>query len=267
MVTRGGFTRAITRAIGPAYRDALGQDASVPPIDLPLAQAQHAAYVAALRELGVDVVVLPEGGFADGCFVEDTAIVVGSYALVTRPGAPSRRPETEAVAAALAESGAVMTHMQEPATLDGGDVLRLGNRLLVGRSARTNEAGIAALTAFGRDIGVEVQELPVPADTLHLKCHATAPIHGLVVVARDVLPRELVPPGWTMVKIPDEEAYAANTLGVGDTVFVADGHPETRARIAATGARVRVLATSEIAKAAGSLTCLSLFVPVALRRS
>ncbi|MFO0745212.1 MAG: hypothetical protein U1F43_05970 [Myxococcota bacterium] len=101
----------------------------------------------------------------------------------------------------------------------------------------------------------------VPAGTLHLKCHATAPLPGLVVVARDVLPLDLVPAGWTIVKIPDEEAYAANTLGLGATVIAAAGFPQTVARIAAAGARVRVLDTTEIAKAAGSLTCLSLIVP------
>lgn len=258
-----GGVHAVTRAIGAAYRDALGQCADVPPIDLPLAQRQHAAYVAALAELGAAVTTLPEGGFADGCFVEDTAIVVGRAALVTRPGAPSRRPETAAVARALGDLGLRLTTMEAPATLDGGDVLRLGDRLLVGRSERTNAEGIAALERFGAEVGLEIVTLDVPKDTLHLKCHATAPLPGLVVVARDVLPPALVPAGWRIVKIPDEEAYAANTVGMGDTVLVAAGYPETAARIAAAGARVRALDTTEIGKAAGSLTCLSLIVPAA----
>jgi dimethylargininase len=251
---------AVVRQIGPAYRDALGQSSEVTPIDLALAQAQHAAYVAALESLGVSVVVLPEGGFADGCFVEDTAIVVGRQALVTRPGAPSRRPEVDAVATALAALGVEVTRMAAPATLDGGDVLRLGDTLLVGRSDRTNAEGVTALTAWAAPRGLSVRAVDVPPGTLHLKCHATSPVAGVVVVARDALSAEHVPEGWRIVKIPDDEAYAANTLGVGDTVLVAAGYPATARALTAAGVAVLALDTSEIAKAAGSLTCLSLVV-------
>jgi len=90
-----------------------------------------------------------------------------------------------------------------------------------------------------------------------LKCHASSPIDGLVVVARDALAPEHVPAGWEIVKIPDDEAYAANTLGIGTTVLVAAGYPETARLLAARGLRVVALDTREIAKAAGSLTCLS----------
>lgn len=258
--TRSAPRKAIVRRIGPAFADALGQSPDVPPIDLTLAQRQHAAYVAALRDLDLVVLELGDDGLPDACFVEDTAIVVGDSALLTRPGAPSRRPEVAAVGAALVGLGVRVTPMQSPATLDGGDVLRLGARLLVGRSARTNDAGIAALEAFARPLGLEVRTLDVPATTLHLKCHATAPLDGLVVVAHDVIPAALVPHGWDIVKVPDQEAYAANTVGVGDTVLVAADYPEAAHAIAATGRRVVVLDTSEIAKAAGSLTCLSLLV-------
>jgi len=251
---------AIVRHLGAAYRDALGQSDEVAPIDLPLAERQHAAYVSALERLGLNVVALPEGGLADGCFVEDTAIVVGARALVTRPGAPSRRAEVEAVADALAALGVEVTRMAAPATLDGGDVLRLGDRLLVGRSDRTNDEGVAALAAWGAAHGLEVRAVDVPPGTLHLKCHATSPAPGVVVVARGALAPEHVPAGWQIVKIPDDEAYAANTLGADGKVLVAAGYPATARALADAGLEVVVLDTSEIAKAAGSLTCLSLVI-------
>jgi len=251
--------RAITRSIGPAYRDALGQDAGYA-IDLALAERQHAAYVATLRQLGVAVTVLPEGGFADGCFVEDTAIIIGGQALVTRPGAPSRRAETEAIADALLTLGLHVTTMHEPALLDGGDVLRMANKLFVGRSARTNEAGIQQLAAWTAPLGHAVIVVDVPPATLHLKCHATAPVPGLLVRARHALPDSWVPNDWDTIDLPDAEAYAANTLGIDQTIIIAAGYPETMKRIAATGRPVIALDTTEIAKAAGSLTCLSLLV-------
>ncbi|MCC6621460.1 MAG: N(G),N(G)-dimethylarginine dimethylaminohydrolase [Deltaproteobacteria bacterium] len=262
MTPRAAPRFAVVRRLGPAYAEALGQSPDAPPIDLARAQAQHAAYVAALKDLDLVVLELDDHGLPDACFVEDTAIVVGRDALLTRPGAPSRRAEVDAVGAALMGLGVRVTPMTEPATLDGGDVLRLGDRLLVGRSARTNDEGIAALEAYARPLGLAVHVLDVPPETLHLKCHATSPVEGLVVVARDVLPPEQVPPGWRIVKIPDKEAYAANTLGVGDEVLVAAGFPEAARAIAAAlpAGRVVTLDTSELAKAAGSLTCLSLLV-------
>lgn len=250
---------AIVRTLGPAFRDALGQDPSVA-IDLDLALLQHAGYVRALRQLGADVTVLFDGGFPDGCFVEDTAVIIGKNALITRPGAESRRPETGTIAASLEAMGLGLTVMADPALLDGGDVLKVGRRVFVGRSGRTNEAGIETLRAFVHDLSHELVVLDVAAETLHLKCHATAPLPGLLVMAHDVIPKRWVPNDWDTIEIPSHEAYAANTLGIDDTVLVAGGYPETAARIAAAGCGVRTLDTSEFAKAAGSLTCLSLIV-------
>ena len=138
------------------FVDALAALPPDPAIDPALARRQHAAYRAALTALGARVVALPpDDAHPDGCFVEDTAVVIDDLALVTRPGAPSRRGEGAAIAAALAPLVELAT-MDAPATLDGGDCLRLGRTLYIGRSARTNAAGIARAAEVFAPRGVRV---------------------------------------------------------------------------------------------------------------
>jgi dimethylargininase len=159
---------AITRPMSDRFVDALAALPPDPAIDPALARRQHAAYRAALTALGARVVALPpDDAHPDGCFVEDTAVVIDDLALVTRPGAPSRRGEGAAIAAALAPLVELAT-MDAPATLDGGDCLRLGRTLYIGRSARTS----GGHRAGGRGVtlrGVRVVAVDLPA-VLHLKC-------------------------------------------------------------------------------------------------
>jgi dimethylargininase len=247
----------LVRPVASSFADALAQQAPGAPIDVALAQAQHAAYVAALRGLGLGVRELPaEAAHPDGCFVEDMAVVAGDRALITRSGAPSRRGEAPSVAAALAGEGLELHQMAAPATLDGGDVLRVGQTLLVGRSGRTNAAGVEALRAAFGPLGYRVRAVAVPA-ALHLKCYLSSPRPGVLLAARG-----RVAPAWVeglgeVVWLPEEEAYAANVVGVGERVLVAAGHPRAAAALAALGLEPVALAVSEIAKADGSLTCLS----------
>lgn len=250
-------THAIVRAPSPRFIDALGQDPAVT-IDLSLALAQHAAYVDALRALGLAVVALPPmSDFADACFVEDTAVVFGDAALVNRPGAPSRQGEERTVAAALADIGLALTFMDAPATLDGGDVLRVGNIFFVGRSARTNREGLEALERFARHVDPDARVVPVdlPPGVLHLKCHASALSDDTVLAARG-LPLDL-PMRVRRLDIPEAEAFAANAVATPAGVLIAAGYPRTAEVLTAAGYRTRPLVTSEFAKADGSLTCLS----------
>lgn len=250
-------TRALVRSVAPSFADALVQQAPGAPIDVALAQRQHAAYVAALRGLGLTVRELPaEAAYPDGCFVEDMAVVAVGRALIARSGAPSRRGEAPSVAAALAGAGLEVTEMAAPATLDGGDVLRVGRTLLVGRSERTNAAGVEALRGAFEPLGFAVRAVAVPA-ALHLKCYLSSPRPGLLLAARG-----RVAPAWLeglgeVAWLPEEEAYAANVVGVGERVLVAAGHPQTQAALGSLGLEPVPLEVSEIAKADGSLTCLS----------
>lgn len=251
-------TRALTRGISDDFDEATTQTPSGERIDVGLARRQHTAYVAALRACGVDVVELPPlAGFADGCFVEDCAIQAGGIALVTRPGAPSRRGEAPSVGAAL---GAWMPTVQTrpPATLDGGDCLRVGTTWFVGRSDRTNAEGAARVGEVFAPRGFRVVEVQV-RDALHLKCVCARIDDERILVAHGALATDLFD-GFEVVEIPATESYAANVVSVNGHVLVAAGFPETARIVASLRLPVVTLDVSEIRKADGSLTCLSILV-------
>ena len=252
--------RALVRPPSLAFVDALGQVEGHAPIDLQLALRQHADYAEALGRVGCELVALPsDDDLPDACFVEDTAIVLGECALITRPGAPSRRPEVLAVAAALASHGLTLTMMEAPATLDGGDCLRLGTTIYVGRSARTNDLGVSFLRQMLSGHGITVVSVPLPPEVLHLKCVCARLDDDRVLVAEGALPEDTF--GETaLVRIPADEAYAANVLAVGGAVLCADGFPRTQETLESAGFRTIPLLTTEARKADGALTCMSILL-------
>jgi dimethylargininase len=227
------------------------------PIDLELAQRQHRAYAAELAALGCRLERLPAlPQQPDGVFVEDTAIVLEEGAVITRPGVASRRPEVESVAVALAQHLPVQ-RIESPATLEGGDVLRIGRTLYVGASARSNAAGIAQLSRLVRPQGFAVKGVSM-RDCLHLKS-------ALTFIPPDLI---LVNPAWVdpaefaarAVAVHAQEAFAANTLSVGGVTLMSAAYPRTREILEAMGVNVRALDVSELHKAEAALTCLSLLV-------
>jgi dimethylargininase len=244
--------RALVRSIPSSFAQALCAVPPERPIDVAVARAQHAAYCAALAACGA-VVEMIEGDEAcpDSCFVEDTAVVVGSTALITRPGAPSRRAETPAVASALGRWLDVVP-MTEAATLDGGDCMRVGDTIYVGRSARTTAAGIAQLAA----LGLRVVPVELPRGVLHLKCVCSPLGEDRVLLAEQSISPEVF--RADIVWVPASETYAANAVAIGRHVVVADGHPRTSEALAAAGFTVHAVPTSEVRKADGSLTCQSI---------
>lgn len=226
------------------------------PIDLERAEQQHAAYIDALRRQGTDVLILPaEPDLPDAVFVEDTAVVVEECAVVTRPGAASRRPEADSIAVAL-ERFRPLVRMQPPATLDGGDVLRVGRTFFVGRTPRTNDEGIRQLTEALVPHGYEVQAV-TPAGCLHLKSAVTSIGHETVLVNPEWIDVGLFS-RWQCVPVAREEPYGANALLVGDLVHLAASAPMTRRKLDALGFTTTTLDTSEFEKAEAALTCLSL---------
>lgn len=249
-------TRAITRGISDSFADAVVKAPSAEPIDVVRARAQHAAYVRALAGAGVEVLELPPAHpFPDACFVEDCALVASGVALITRPGAPSRQGEEIAVAGALERFVRIET-TAAPATLDGGDCLRMGKTWFVGRTPRTNARGAARVAeAFG-PLGYRVVEVPVH-DVLHLKCVCSPLDDQRVLVAKGALDPEVFA-GFHVLEIPAHESYAANVLSVNGHVVMADGFPETRRIVERAGFTVIALDVSELRKADGSLTCCSI---------
>lgn len=250
---------ALLRAVSPSWGRALRENDDGP-LDLRAAQAQQNAYALALEEAGVVVRVLPAGPEPDGCFTEDAAVVPGVQALATRPGAPSRRSEVRPVAQALADAGLIVHRMGPPGTLEGGDVLRVGDRYYVGLSRRSNEDGLRALERLGQRLGVRVCGVPIP-DTMHLKGAVTLADEGLAVVDPNQLDPAVVA-GWGLRVVEALEAVGANVLALGGgRVLVPAEAPRTAAALAARGLRCRLVPGAEIHRADGRLTCLSVRIP------
>jgi dimethylargininase len=225
-------------------------------IDVGVAVEQHQAYCRALESAGLTLTRVPaDDRFPDCCFVEDPALVIGDLRLITRMGAPSRRGEGEGLAGHLGW-GQEVARMREPATLEGGDVLVIDRRVYVGRTDRTNEAGITALWELAGRAGYEVVPVKM-GNILHLKSVVAHLGEGLLVVA---------PGGWDAslfdayerIEVPAAESYAANCRAVNDLVLIPAGHPRTREAIAAAGLETVEVATTEFAKAGGGVSCLSI---------
>jgi dimethylargininase len=225
-------------------------------IDARRAALEHEGYVAALRDAGIEVVVLAEvEAEPDATFVEDTAVLLGDVALLTRPGAHSRRAEVASVGDALATSFSIET-MTSPATLDGGDVLRIGDRLLVGLSSRTNAAGAARLEKIAMRVGLRVSTVTVDAG-LHLKSVCTALDARTILHDAAAIEAERLRPFATRLW-PVPEPAGANVLPLGDRVLCSADAPGTAARLRGAGYTVVTVALSTMHAADGALTCLSL---------
>jgi dimethylargininase len=248
---------ALTRAVPDSMEQCELTHLQRMPIDMTRALAEHAHYEAVLRSLGVDVVRLPPlPDLPDSVFVEDTAIVLDECAIITRPGAASRRGETPSTRDALAQLRDVR-EMMAPATLDGGDVLRLGRQLFVGMSSRTNRPGIDQLSDLAGLFGYRVTPVDV-AGVLHLKSAATAASDDVVVVNGTLVAPDAF--GVRSITVPVDEPAGANVLAIDNTVLCAANAPRTAELLANAGFSVIAVDNSELAKAEAALTCCSLLV-------
>ena len=228
------------------------------PIDVGVAAAQHAQYEEALRVLGCTVRhVPPAHDLPDSVFVEDVAIVLDEIAVITRPGAESRRPEREAVAAVVADYRPLQT-IAAPGTLDGGDVLRLGRTLYVGLSTRTNEDGARQLARHVAPFGYSVECVRTAA-CLHLKSAATAVESDRVLCNSEWIDTRVFR-HVDVIAIDPAEPHAANVLRLGHTIVCAASHERTAASLRARGYDVCMVDVSELAKAEAGVTCCSLII-------
>ena len=249
------FARALCRRPGPDFADGL-TTAGLGRPDFDRMLAQHDAYVAALRALGLEVEVLEAlPGFPDAYFVEDAALVFPGLAVVTRPGAPSRRDEAEALAPALARHRP-LARLEAPATLDGGDVLVVGRQVFVGLSDRTNPEGAAQLARLLAPHGYAVVPVPVAAG-LHFKSSVNWVGGDTLLLTAAFAGREELA-GFRRLVMDPAEAYAANTLWINGTLLTPSGFPRTRALLETLGLPIVELDMGETRKMDGGLTCLSL---------
>jgi dimethylargininase len=246
---------AITRDVSPSIESGLVTHVERVPLDYHRAVEQHEAYRALLRELGCEVFSLPaDDAYPDCVFVEDTAIVLEDVAVITRPGAESRRGEVDVVAEALARFRPLV-HIEAPATIDGGDVLVLDDRIYVGLSSRTNEEALAQLAQLtGREVvGVRTH------GALHLKTAITRISHDALLVNRDWV--DVAPfAGWTLIDVDPAEPFGANAVLLSGVVIYPTAFRRTRARLAQHGIDVRTVDADELAKVEGGVTCCSLLV-------
>jgi dimethylargininase len=249
---------AITRQVSPSIEKCELTHLEREPIDLEHARSQHAAYESCLAELGCRVCSLPpEQDLPDAVFVEDAAIVLDDLAVITRPGAPSRRPETASIEKALAPYR-IIRRIEPPATLDGGDVLRLGTTLYVGVSGRSDAAGIEQLRAHVAPFRYSVAAVPVRG-CLHLKSAVTQVGPETVLINRQwVDPAHFS--GMQRIDVSPEEPRGANALFIDGQVVYPDDLPRTAQRLHDAGISVRPVGVSELAKAEGGVTCCSLLV-------
>jgi dimethylargininase len=247
-----------TRAVSPTLADCELTHLERQPLDAVRASREHEAYEALLTELGATVRRLPaQPALPDAVFVEDTAVVLEEIAVITRPGAVSRRPETASTAAALA-AHRPLARIDDPGTLDGGDVLVAGRRVFVGLSSRSNRAAIDQLARVLRPLDYEV--VPVGfGGCLHLKSAVTRVADDLLLLNPQwVDPAVFV--GHRAVAVDPMEPHAANALALGGPVIHPLHFPRTRSRLEAEGLRVAPVAMSELAKAEAGVTCCSLIV-------
>jgi dimethylargininase len=247
---------ALVREIPDSFVRALVRHGT-PAIDVPLARRQHREYQHRLEEAGYDIIRLTANeDYPDCVFVEDAAVIVGTIAVITRPGAPSRRGETAAVADALGV-WLPLTEIKPPGTLDGGDVFILGDMVFAGRSERTNADGIAQLAAIAATQGLGLTAVGV-YDTLHLKSAVLPLDPETVLVAPQAVDEEQLA-GLRIVYQPIEERLASSALPLRDgRLLVTAASPRTAALLADMGHRAVEIDVSQIQAADGGLTCMSI---------
>jgi len=244
--------RALVREIGDRYKSCLSTHPLHSTLDLALAREQHAAYCNALAELGLEIIrVQRDDERPDSVFVEDNVVVHKDKALICRMAKMPRRGEETGVEAVIKQYLRVK-RATSPATVEGGDVVHLDDKLISGISQRTNPEGIAQMQAW---LEVPVATIFDPG-IMHLKSYVTY-LGRNTMIATEKYATHPALEGFQMIIPPGNDEYAADTLAVGDTVLMAKGYPEAHVMVKEAGFDVVVLNVSEIQKCDGALTCMS----------
>lgn len=227
--------------------------------DYNLALKQHDNYIAALKKCGVDVTVLPAiEEYPDSCFVEDTAVLTRKCAIIDNPGASSRNGEAMEMLPTIKEfyPEDKIEFIKSPGTLEGGDVMMVGDHFYVGKSARTNDEGIRQFIEILEKYGLSGSEVPLEY-VLHLKTGVNYIENNNMLVSGEFVTKPDFEK-FNKIEIPEEEAYAANCIWVNDIVIVPEGYPTVEKKITEAGYDIILVDTSEYRKLDGGLSCLSL---------
>ena len=251
------FTHAICRRPAESVVQGLrAVDTGTP--DLALFRAHHDDYVAALRSTGADVTVLdPLEAFPDSVFVEDSALCLPQGAIAMRPGAPSRLGEAAAMAPELASIYGEVRQIQGPGFIEGGDILVTEREILVGKSARTDAAGVAELSNLTADWGYTVRELQTPEGVLHFKTDCSL-LDEETILCTPRLAASGCFKDYRVIHTADGEEACANAIRFNDLVIMPAGFPRTAEALDRAGYLLREVGNSEAAKLDGGMSCLSL---------
>ncbi len=253
------FKNAIVRKPSRSLIDGITSSPGLGRPDYDLAVRQHEAYIQALKDCGVAVTVLePLEAYPDSCFVEDTAVLTRKCAIVSNPGAPSRKGESMEMLPTLRKffPEDKIEFIKDPGTLEGGDVMMVGDHFYVGRSARTNAEGIRQFVAILEKHGLSGSEVPL-TEVLHLKTGVNYIENNNMLVCGEFVAKEAFRQ-FNRIVIPEDEAYAANCIWVNGKVIVPDRFPAVEKKIREAGYEVLRVDTSEYRKLDGGLSCLSL---------
>ena len=253
------FTHAVVRPPADTFAAGITSSELGPP-DLDLALEQHETYCRTLERLGLSLVRLdPDPEHPDSTFVEDTAIVTPSGAILARPGAPSRAGEVSSIRNALGRWFPSPPAIVPPGTVDGGDVCEAGRHFYIGLSHRTNREGAGQLAAWlaRRGFSSDVIDIRALRGLLHLKTGLSWLGERRLLATDEVAGHETFS-GWEVVRMPEGEDYAANCVLVNDTLLIARGFPRTSERLAGLGLELLPLDMSEFRKMDGGLSCLSI---------
>ena len=235
---------------------------SAPELGQPIyekALAQHEKYIEALKKCGVEVTVLEaDERYPDSCFVEDPALITRKCAIITNPGAASRNGEKDEIIGAVRKffPEDKIEYIKDPGTLEGGDVMMVGDTFYVGLSARTNAEGIRQLGEILNKYGLECVQVPLEK-VLHLKTGVNYLENNNMLVSGEFIDKPEFAK-YNKIVIPEEEAYAANCIWVNGTVIVPEGYPAVLKAVQDAGYETLVVDTSEYRKIDGGLSCLSL---------
>ena len=249
---------AITRDVSPRFNECEITHIDRSPIDVNIACSQHHGYVQALKELGCAVLELPaEADLPDSVFVEDTAVILPEVALITRPGADSRKPETESITHAL-RPYRELVFIESPATVDGGDVLVVGKNIYVGMSTRSNPMAVDQMNNLLGKYGYKVQGVELH-DCLHLKTAVTRVDDKTLLINRRWVDVENFE-SYRLIDVDESEPFAGNCLPIGDAIIFPVEFPKTGAKLEARGYKLKPVVAAELAKAEGAVTCCSLIL-------
>lgn len=252
------MTIAITRKISPRFNECEITHIERTPIDLDIARQQHQEYVYALEELGCEVIELPEEpDLPDSVFVEDTAFILPELAVIARPGADSRKPETETIIKALSPYRALV-HISEPATLDGGDVLALDKKIYVGLSTRSNAQAVEQLNQLLNQYGYQALGVELK-DCLHLKSAVTKVDEETLLINKNWIDEKHFA-DYNLIEVHASEPYGANCLPIREHIIYPYAFPKTQALLEAKGFKIKNVNVDELAKAEGAVTCCSLII-------